>query len=281
MQENRRRNTILIDEHFSAIEKELEELINGTMAEFLVSCIDENKDIPLDVQIEIAFKELDVDNSGGLTVDELFKGMKNYGMNPTESELRTIMNFIDTDGDGYIDHREFSKVVMDCFKQNKFTDLKYRDVFFALSLFNPREKREILFGDEGHSCTEKVDLDHLLECLFIALSNAQQFHEVNIKELQNDLRQMKVDYKQVDQQYTEKRNKKLLKKDKKQLKKEKKAEKAACIDSEEKTKSNGFVKMEAVVDFLTQGSKEKVEKACRHSQSKEHEKRRNTIFAAE
>ena len=69
-QENRRRNTILIDEHFSAIEKELEELINGTMAEFLVSCIDENKDIPLDVQIEIAFKELDVDNSGGLTVDQ-------------------------------------------------------------------------------------------------------------------------------------------------------------------------------------------------------------------
>ena len=73
------------------------------------------------------------------------------------------------------------------------------------------EDKELLDCLDNHldcfddTCTEKVDLDHLLECLFIALSNAQQFHEINVKDLQADLRQMKLDYNDVDRAYTEKK----------------------------------------------------------------------------
>ena len=201
----RRRASLEIDEHFANVEKELEELINGTMLEFLVSCIDSNSDAALEVQILKAFADLDTDGSGTLTVDELFRGMKNFGMNPTESELRTIMNFIDSDGDGTIDAQEFCKVVMDCFKENKFTDMTYRDVYYACSFFDhnskavPKEKMiNLVSGQEmcrppdqpkiydlkefkeyaNEIKNPKLDVDELVDIMQIALQqNDEQFRK--------------------------------------------------------------------------------------------------------
>ena len=45
--------------------------------------------IDIEQQIEQTFNELDTDNSGGISTQELIKGMKEFGMNPTEGRPQT------------------------------------------------------------------------------------------------------------------------------------------------------------------------------------------------
>ena len=59
------------------------------MTEWILSCVDEREDIDLETQIEQTFKELDRDGSNTITTAELVKGMKLFGMNPTEDECKS------------------------------------------------------------------------------------------------------------------------------------------------------------------------------------------------
>lgn len=60
------------------------------MTEWILSCVDEREDIDIETQIEQTFRELDRDSSNTITTNELVKGMKLFGMNPTENECRFL-----------------------------------------------------------------------------------------------------------------------------------------------------------------------------------------------
>uniref|UniRef100_A0A7S1CPY3 Calmodulin n=1 Tax=Bicosoecida sp. CB-2014 TaxID=1486930 RepID=A0A7S1CPY3_9STRA len=54
-----------------------------------------------------AFALFDNDNSGTITADELGDVMRSLGQNPTEEDLKKMVDDIDQDGDGTIDFPEF------------------------------------------------------------------------------------------------------------------------------------------------------------------------------
>ncbi|GAB2272594.1 Calcium-dependent protein kinase 25 [Dionaea muscipula] len=53
------------------------------------------------------FRMIDTDNSGQITFEELKEGLKNYGANLEESEIRHLMQSADVDNSGAIDYGEF------------------------------------------------------------------------------------------------------------------------------------------------------------------------------
>ncbi|XP_039123875.1 calcium-dependent protein kinase 26-like [Dioscorea cayenensis subsp. rotundata] len=53
------------------------------------------------------FQAMDTDNSGAITFDELKEGLRKYGSNLKESEIRDLMNAADVDKSGTIDYGEF------------------------------------------------------------------------------------------------------------------------------------------------------------------------------
>jgi Ca2+-binding EF-hand superfamily protein len=70
-------------------------------------------DIPQDkiAEYQEAFNMFDINKDGLLTVDEIFKMMKNYGYPLPKTEIKKMMDKIDTDGDGQIDFEEFITLI--------------------------------------------------------------------------------------------------------------------------------------------------------------------------
>ena len=54
-----------------------------------------------------AFSMFDKDKDGSITEKELLKVMRSLGQNPTEAEMRNMINDVDIDGSGNIDFKEF------------------------------------------------------------------------------------------------------------------------------------------------------------------------------
>ena len=53
------------------------------------------------------FLELDADNSGTLTINEIHQGLKDCGFKNVPEELQKVMDSVDSDGSGKIDYTEF------------------------------------------------------------------------------------------------------------------------------------------------------------------------------
>lgn len=114
-----------------------------------MSCIDdtnqletENIDKKLHNKIEAGFKKLEVDVDGYLSEQELLSGMKEFGMNPTEEELQTLMNIMDVDNDGKITIQEFILFLSqayECYETNKMHQDRQNEMKYILSLFQPAE----------------------------------------------------------------------------------------------------------------------------------------------
>ncbi|VDD84037.1 unnamed protein product [Mesocestoides corti] len=56
---------------------------------------------------EAAFKEMDKDNSGKLTVDELYEGLRKAGNNISKDDVIKIVSSVDDDGDRSLTMKEF------------------------------------------------------------------------------------------------------------------------------------------------------------------------------
>lgn len=77
------------------------------------------------------FRNMDTDNSGTITYEELKEGLAKQGANLTESEVRQLMEAADVDGNGSIDYTEFITATMHMNKIDKdehlFSAFQYFD----------------------------------------------------------------------------------------------------------------------------------------------------------
>ncbi|XP_064545783.1 calmodulin-beta-like [Drosophila montana] len=68
-------------------------------------------------EFQRAFKMLDRDGEGNIQARDLGAFMRDLGKMPTDSELQSMVNQVDTDGNGTIDFEEFASAMMARMKQ--------------------------------------------------------------------------------------------------------------------------------------------------------------------
>eukprot|EP00249_Psilotum_nudum_P006546 c19868_g1_i1 orf=311-1795(-) len=77
------------------------------------------------------FKDMDIDNSGTITLEELKIGLTKHGFNLAEMEVRQLMEAVDVDGSGTLDYLEFISATLQMNKLNKeehlYTAFQYFD----------------------------------------------------------------------------------------------------------------------------------------------------------
>ncbi|BHF69544.1 hypothetical protein SprV_0301259000 [Sparganum proliferum] len=56
---------------------------------------------------EQTFREMDVDNSGQLTAEEVYEGVKRLGCSCSMKDIKELIASVDSDGDGCLDIKEF------------------------------------------------------------------------------------------------------------------------------------------------------------------------------
>lgn len=95
------------------------------------------------------FEAMDTDNSGSITFDELTAGLKRYGSNMKESEIRALMDAADVDNSGTIDYAEF---IAATFHLNKLE--REEHLFAAFSYFDKDASGYITVDELQQACLE-------------------------------------------------------------------------------------------------------------------------------
>lgn len=72
-------------------------------AEFLKMMTTETKGVDFEQEMRSAFKVFDVDGSGTISPDEIYKLMASLGENLSEEEIKSMVQEVDKNGDGSID----------------------------------------------------------------------------------------------------------------------------------------------------------------------------------
>ena len=78
-----------------------------------------NKD---EIQLRVAFNQVDTDNSGSIDVDELSNAMRALGRDLPREHIRAMMDAVDTDKSGEIDFDEFKQMMENVKNTNKLND---------------------------------------------------------------------------------------------------------------------------------------------------------------
>ena len=78
-----------------------------------------NKD---DIQLRVAFDQVDTDSSGSIDLDELFNAMRALGREMPMKQVQGIMDEYDTDKSREIDFDEFKDMMEGLKNKNKLSD---------------------------------------------------------------------------------------------------------------------------------------------------------------
>ena len=97
-----------------------------------------------------AFSLFDKDNDGIITAEELSTVMRSTGQNPTDAELKDMINEMDEDGNGTIEWDEFLKMMA---RKMKDTDM-----------YSEEEIREAfkVFDKDGNGSISDAELRHVM-----------------------------------------------------------------------------------------------------------------------
>ncbi|KAM0945194.1 putative protein kinase CAMK-CDPK family [Dioscorea sansibarensis] len=104
------------------------------------------------------FQAMDTDNSGAITFDELKEGLRKYGSNLKESEIRDLMNAADVDNSGTIDYGEFIAATLHINKLEREEHLAA-----AFSYFDKDGSGYITVDELQQACKEQNMEDLFLE----------------------------------------------------------------------------------------------------------------------
>ncbi|OVA01088.1 Protein kinase domain [Macleaya cordata] len=104
------------------------------------------------------FKAMDTDNSGAITFDELKAGLKKYGSNLKEWEIRDLMDAADVDNNGTIDYGEFIAATVHLNKLEREEHL-----VAAFSYFDKDGSGYITVDELQQACLEHNMTDVFLE----------------------------------------------------------------------------------------------------------------------
>ena len=63
-------------------------------------------------QVREAFDIIDADGNGGLDIKELRRVLEQLGLNPTDQDLKGVLEICDTDNSGFIEYDEFEKAML-------------------------------------------------------------------------------------------------------------------------------------------------------------------------
>merc|ERR1719217_1657590 len=87
---------------------------NGTIdfTEFLSLMARKMKDTDMEEELREAFKVFDKDNNGFISAAEPRHVMTNLGEKLTDEEVDEMIREADIDGDGIIDYKEFTKIIL-------------------------------------------------------------------------------------------------------------------------------------------------------------------------
>ena len=104
-------------------------------------------------ELKASFAIYDLDGDGKITMRELGSVMRALGHNPTEAEIQTIINLVDTDQSGSIDFQEFCKLM-----STKMREMDTEaDIIDAFRVFDVEGKGHITAYDLRHVMTNLAE----------------------------------------------------------------------------------------------------------------------------
>jgi calmodulin len=101
----------------------------------------------------MAFSLFDKDGDGTISTKDLGAVMHSLGQNPTEAELKQMINGVDSDGDGVLDFSEFLTMLV---RDVQDTDTESEDEF--MGAFK-------VFDEDGNGYINSVELRHVMNNL--------------------------------------------------------------------------------------------------------------------
>ncbi|KAH3848093.1 calmodulin-A-like [Dreissena polymorpha] len=119
-----------------------------------------------------AFSLFDKDEDGTITTQELGTVMRSLGQNPTDNELKDMINEVDIDGNGTIDFAEFLTMMA-----NKMKDSDQEE-----------EMREAfrVFDKDGNGYISAAELHHVMSNLGEKLTNEEVDEMIKEADLDGD-----------------------------------------------------------------------------------------------
>lgn len=108
------------------------------------------------------FDILDSDHSGSIDLKELGMGLRAMGLNPTEGEVRELMNAADVNHDSKLSYDEFSRLYSECFNNSSTNRDQVVQFFNSLDkdkngTLNANELREALIGGPEPLSEEEIN----------------------------------------------------------------------------------------------------------------------------
>jgi len=110
-------------------------------------------------EFQEAFSLFDKDGDGTISTKELGTVMKSLGQNPTEGELKDMINEVDKDGNGVIDFHEFIEILSKKLKEGD-SEQEMRDAFHV-------------FDKDGDGNITAVELKAVMENLGEQLTDGE------------------------------------------------------------------------------------------------------------
>lgn len=121
-------------------------------------------------EFQEAFCMLDKDGDGCITIEELAAAIKSLDHNPTEEELRNMINEVDLDGNGTIEFLEFLNLMATKMKENEAQE-ELKEAFKVFDkdqdgYISPSELRHVMMNlgekltdEELEQMIREADLD--------------------------------------------------------------------------------------------------------------------------
>ncbi|KAJ7961224.1 putative Calcium-dependent protein kinase [Quillaja saponaria] len=107
--------------------------------------------------IKEMFKKMDSDNDGIVSIEELKSGFRNFGSQLAESEVRMLIEAVDTNGKGTLDYGEFVAVSLHLKRMANDDHLHKAFSYFdkdGNGYIEPDELRDALMEDGADNCTD-------------------------------------------------------------------------------------------------------------------------------